>query len=379
MNFYILYIIIGILVFISTIVMTLWFKTNRILNLYLILTSIVLCLYLILYGLKQNGLCVSVMFNYNQVMLVLSPAVYLFFKKLINNRKYPEKQDVVFFIVPVILYYHIGLISTFRFFDCVVILIALSIYSLFFFLKSLFFLNAHIKNTIQENSNGIVESWASFILMMFGLVLLHFCAFSASSFFNSKKLKIILEFLFLAVFLIGYFKVILTPELLYGNSCLRQIKDSNFILDSSLSNVWNIKGNTERINTKDLYLKNKIEENLLYYIKKIDQVAVYDYVFRDNKFSIIELSKRVEVPKYYLDYIFKYHCNLSFNDYRRLVRIHDAIMLIKEGYLNHNKLNSLAEHVGFSSYNPFLINFKEITGLSPFDYYKNIKSNEMKR
>jgi YesN/AraC family two-component response regulator len=56
-----------------------------------------------------------------------------------------------------------------------------------------------------------------------------------------------------------------------------------------------------------------------------------------------------------------------------MVRIHDAIQLINSGYLKSNKLVTLSKYVGYSSYNPFLVNFKELTGVSPFDFYRNRK------
>lgn len=83
------------------------------------------------------------------------------------------------------------------------------------------------------------------------------------------------------------------------------------------------------------------------------------------------MSRELGLPKYYLDFIFKFYCKLTFNDYKRLVRIYVAVQLINDGYLNSNKLDALAKHVGFASYNPFLINFKEIIGVSPFEYNKD--------
>ena len=70
-----MYIIIGFLVLTSTIVMTTWFKTNRILNFYLIFISIVLCPYLIVHGLNNCKLIKEYEnlwnLNYYQVVLIL--------------------------------------------------------------------------------------------------------------------------------------------------------------------------------------------------------------------------------------------------------------------------------------------------------------------
>jgi|688.fasta_scaffold676947_2 YesN/AraC family two-component response regulator len=85
------------------------------------------------------------------------------------------------------------------------------------------------------------------------------------------------------------------------------------------------------------------------------------------------MSIELGLPKYYIAYIFKYHCDLNFNDYKRHVRIYDSMTLIQKGFLKNNTLNALAEFVGFSSYNPFLLSFKQVAGVSPFDYCKNRK------
>lgn len=107
-----MYIIIGFLVLTSTIVMTIWFKTNRILNFYLIFISIVLCAYLIVHGLNNCKLIKEYEnlwnLNYYQVVLVLTPSTYLFFKNLIFNYKYPVKQDLFYFIIPVFFYNYLN-------------------------------------------------------------------------------------------------------------------------------------------------------------------------------------------------------------------------------------------------------------------------------
>jgi AraC-like DNA-binding protein len=54
------------------------------------------------------------------------------------------------------------------------------------------------------------------------------------------------------------------------------------------------------------------------------------------------------------------------------VRIHDACKLLDEGYLNKNTVESLAELVGFASYQTFYIAFKSITGTTTQEYVKRV-------
>jgi AraC-like DNA-binding protein len=165
--------------------------------------------------------------------------------------------------------------------------------------------------------------------------------------------------------------VIFTPELLYGSHHLKKISATKSIYTLNLNKVWSLDINYDVLNDKDKLLYHKIQDKIVDYIQDIDSIAVDNKSFCQTKYSLYDLSKQMGLPKYYLDFIFKHYCQLTFNEFKKLARIYVAIELIEQGYLNSNKLESLARQVGFASYNPFLINFKEITGVSPFLFNKN--------
>lgn len=375
MVLYLFHVIIGFLVFISTIVMTLWFKTNRILNTYLIVISTVLCAYLILFGFEKVFNCIFFEYlNYYQVVLALTPATFLFFQKLIYNIKFPEKKDFWFFILPILLYFFVG--KDFNFGWYREIQFIFYVFYLAFYLKIVTrLLRKHIWIDKQiDTFPQIVVNWASFIFRMMVALIFHFCIVLITDTFNiGNEYKVIIEFSLLIVFLIGYFKVISTPELLYGRGSFTNEKWVSATEEIAISSVWNLELNKKITAQKDAYLKNKINGNLKEYINGIEKVSIVDFSFRDRNYSLNDMSLELGLPKYYIAYVFKYHCDLNFNDYKRLVRVYDSIILIQQGYLKSNTLNSLAEFVGFSSYNPFLLSFKQVTGVSPFDYYKNRK------
>lgn len=375
MALYIFHIIIGSLVFLSTVVMTLWFKTNRILNTYLIAISLVLCLYLILLGVEKSfNIDLFINLNYYQVILTLTPATFLFFQKLIFNIKYPEKKDFWYFVLPLLLFFFVG--NNFRFkWYRISLFIFFVVYILFYLILIIRFLNKHIWDLNQTKSYApVVINWASFIFKMLLLVFLHFSIVLISQTFNvGNDYNLFIEFSLLIVFLIGYFKVIVSPELLYGHSNFSNTKWVSSNDDIAISSVWSIEIIKKISAKKDSYLKDKIGINVIEYISDIEKIAINEFSFRNNKYSLNDLSLQLGVPKYYIEYIFKYHCEINFNDYKRLVRVYDSILLIKQGYLKNNTLNSLAEFVGFSSYNPFLLSFKQISGVSPYDFNKNRK------
>lgn len=376
---FLLYIIIGVLVFSSTLIMMLWFKTNRILNFYLIFVSIILCIYLIIYGLsnlKFNEF--SIVFfelSYYQVILILIPAVYLFFQKLIFNTKHPIKKDLFNFIFPLILFKYFSIQN----FDILIqksilVLLGFLVYIIYYVYKSYLILNKYVwDNNYYDLLSPIVKNWAVFIFNMQLVVLSHFLTFFIVQQFFSKNLsiKMIVDGSLLIVFLIGYCKVIFSPVLFYGNSMIESIKEDNRDKNIHINKVWKLILNKEITVPRDIQIFSKIEDKIIIYIEQIEEIAVVNCSFRKKNYSLHDLSLESGLPKYYLEFIFKYYCKVTFSDYKKIVRIYDAVKLINEGYLASNTLDSLSKKVGFASYNPFLINFKEILGISPFDYYKS--------
>lgn len=376
MYIYLLYIIIGFLVLTSTFVMAIWFKTNRILNFYLIFTSIVLCTYLIVYGLNNCKLIKEYEFlwniNYYQVVLVLTPSTYLFFKNLIFNFKYPVKQDFFYFIIPVFFYCYLktGIFQHF-FFEKSLVFIFFIIYTFFYSYKSFVILKRNVwQNDYYDVLTPVVKNWADFIFKMMLLVFIHFYIYFILQFFKITYLiHLLLELSFLFVFLIGYFKVVFSPVLLYGSTKIENLANNN-VSKLHIKKIWILEHNKKNYNHRDIQIYNRIGNKVFFYIEQIENVSLVNFSFRKSDYSINELSVELGLPKYYLDFVFKYYCKVSFNDYKKIVRIYDAVRLINEGYLSTNTLDTLSRHVGFASYNPFLINFKEILGISPFEYYK---------
>lgn len=126
-------------------------------------------------------------------------------------------------------------------------------------------------------------------------------------------------------------------------------------------------------NVQHRVLKEKIDANLQNYFEVIEKTALEDKIFKDSKLTLTDLASRINIPKSHLSYVFKYHCSISFTEFKNSVRIHYAIKLINEGYLKNNTLDSLSREIGFTSYNPFFTSFKEIIGLAPNEYLNNIQ------
>ncbi|MEN9907455.1 MAG: hypothetical protein RLZZ540_596 [Bacteroidota bacterium] len=140
-----------------------------------------------------------------------------------------------------------------------------------------------------------------------------------------------------------------------------------------LNELWDTSPNNTLNNSQHLVLKEKIDKNILSYIEQIEKVSFEYELFRDSKMTLTDLANKLNIPKSHISYLFKYHCTISFSEYKKTIRIHDAIKHIEQDYLKNNTLDSLSKQVGFTSYNPFFTSFKEVSGVSPIEYCKTLK------
>ena len=162
------------------------------------------------------------------------------------------------------------------------------------------------------------------------------------------------------------------PEILYGYYKY-QVKPSNIKPNSYNKNYWNKISKIKITNNQELQLKEKISTKIEKYIYELDMVLNNNSYFTNPDFSIQDLAHVLNIPKSHLVFVFKYHAEISFSDYKKISRILNSLELINSNYLNSNTLDSLSRKVGFSSYNPFFTCFKEVVGISPHEYVSTIK------
>jgi AraC-like DNA-binding protein len=164
---------------------------------------------------------------------------------------------------------------------------------------------------------------------------------------------------------IFYVKLLITPEILFGYNFFSEKVAQQQILELNLKHIWLLSQNIKINNIQDAELNKKISRNLRQYIKDIEEASFEKKIFRNEVLQIGVLANQIGIPKSHLVYIFKYHCKKSFIEFKKVVRISDAIALIESNYLVNNTLESLAKKTGFSSYNTFFTSFREITGVTP--------------
>jgi AraC-like DNA-binding protein len=162
------------------------------------------------------------------------------------------------------------------------------------------------------------------------------------------------------------FMMILTsPTILNG-----YINKLNFerVVGAKPTSNWRLKPVNQITNMQDLQLSQKINVKLEDYFLQIDQFVEEEHFFRQTGLSVNDLALQLKMPKSHLSFIFKYHSEISFSDFKKVVRIKDSLTLIEEGYLKTNTFDSLSKNVGFSTYNTFFIAFKEVTSKAPQEF-----------
>ena len=162
----------------------------------------------------------------------------------------------------------------------------------------------------------------------------------------------------------------MSPEILFGYDILN--KTINVATEKmALNSIWNIEGISSLVSsTKDKKLEEKMKSMLLLYLHQLEELSFHTTTFRNSDLTLDDIAVALKMPNSHINYIIKFHCNESFTDYKKIVRIHDATKLLENEYLIDHTVESRALKVGFSSYNTFIIAFKNITGLTLQEYVK---------
>ena len=165
-------------------------------------------------------------------------------------------------------------------------------------------------------------------------------------------------------------KFILTPELQYGYNFLNQ-NIEKVISQFVLPKLWNTENPLQEITLiRDIKLAEKINGYKKTYIHQIENASFQSDIFRNTNLTIDDIAAHIKIPSSHINFVFKYHCNETFSDFKKIVRVHHAIKLLEANYLKTNTIESLSNEVGFITYNTFHVAFKNITGLTTQEYIK---------
>lgn len=375
------YIMIGLIGLITAIIIITQHKNNWIINVYLIILLLLISIRFLLDPLFYFYENLKPSFSYTPFLSLIIPVIYLYFENITNDAKKQKKLKLLHFVFPVLLgvinllnnYY--GFLGSY---SLTLLNVVFAIYYLIYLISSYRLLKENVWNRKSQiifinQQNNLLRKWTIFLFGIF--VLLSFRLLATLLFdliYDDYSGGQNFQWISGVIFLILFIKILITPEILFGYNALYKKINEQKKLDLSLNEIWIL---TEKINIKnqqDEILKVKIYNDLIKNLKNIERLAFEEKSFRRQKTSATEFAKNLGIPKSHVNFIFKYHCKITFTEFKNIIKIYDALQLIETGFLKLNTLDALAIKVGFSSYNPFFTSFKNVTGSTPQAYNKQI-------
>ena len=378
-----LYLITSIFGYISIYIMGFNFKSNRHTNAYLIFFFFLSSTRFLFYGMPNIPFNKSILLFLNLLFtLTFWPCLYLYFMQLINKKTEIKARDSLHFLLPllIVLFVSIKYLGTksnavimFPLIGYINLSINIWYYCLTYNIlsKNIWYRNNEIK-LIDMQDLGI-HKWTTFLFVVFSINFLR-VLINNLIIDNTVWSPIKNDYLWFGalVWIFIYIRILSNPELLFGyeelQTKMKKSKSHSLVLDK----IWKIKCDNVVLNVQDAVLKEKIGSSIESYIIEINFLAFHSNLFFKQAFSADALANKLGTPKSHLLYVFKYHANVSFSDFKKIIRIQKAIVFMEDAYLKSNTMESLAIDVGFSSYSPFFKSFKTITGLSPQEYCNKV-------
>ena len=383
-----LFLLTGIIGVVTIIVMATSYKSNPFCNAYLLIAIFIVSFRFLVHGSFEMGLqeVIKPLEGKRAIFyLIIIPCFYLYHKCLalqLNTYDLKELKHLVFIVVLYIINMNGYLVTSFIF--SYLPIINFNLINLFLIFYSVLIYKVLSKNLwfkkdllISNKHFKLIKNWTAYlftinILTLITLIISFYNELHNQSNLSGKSFAVFSLFFWLFI----YFKILFTPEILFGLPILNKklIKFSSPLAKSTddqkpISDNWILESSNQK-NEQDLKLQKKIISSITSYINEIDKLSIDDHVFRNANVSTSDLAAKLGVPTSHIVYLFKYHSKISFSEYRTLSRINDSINLINKGFLKNNTLEALAYKTGFASYNPFFSAFKKVTAFSPQDYLK---------
>lgn len=378
----VVYFMTALLGFLTLMVLVSQYKSNRKVNFYLLIL-----IFFASFRFFFIGIFSLVFFTVSDDVTVIFHSfgsgifacIYLYFKCLVANRKNPVAGDLYYFSIPVLFgiynlwmrYYAASwyLLSYFLFALIPLFYLGLS----FFELKNKLWFQKSKTWRVQKQ-NMLVRNWSIFFFVFCFLIVLRLLVSLVLDIFVAGYSDGTSYFWLAALLCFAlFFRLLFTPMMLYSNVLLDCEVKSEEYFELVFEDFWLDESDVLITNSQDLKLSERVESNLESYIYEIERMALEHFCFRNPKVSMRDFAIRLEIPKSHLLYFFKYHSKVSFIEFKRTVRIYDAISLIEEGFLEKRSVEKLSKKTGFCSCDLFLSSFKEIVGVEPQEYNQKRK------
>lgn len=368
----------GALGIICTILVLISIRSNRKVNIFLAIMIFGVSIRFISRGyLGLSDQVERIVYVSNSMYFVFGFAFPCFyFKHLVFPKLRFDYKSLLHFILPTILiiennFHHIENFIKVELKGVITFLLVAQ--ALYYFTVVYLLLRKHIWKKqghleMETEQMVVLKKWTIVLFITFTIMLVRLL--SALFFMQNKEFISDNYFVWInsAAWFIVFMMILTSPSILNGYiSEISKVANAVEFQTKQTSN-WRTKPTAEISNAQDLQLSIKLNLRLEEYFVKIDEHIEKENNFLDPGFTIEDLANKLMMPKSHLNFLFKYHSETSFSDFKKVVRIKMALQLIEEGYLKKNTFEFLAKKVGFSTYNTFYLSFKEVTGQAPQKY-----------
>jgi len=233
------------------------------------------------------------------------------------------------------------------------------------------------RKLLRFSNFKLIRFWVFILVGMYTIGSIRIIViFSFELIYNKEAIVVGYPYASSIFYLVMLVILFLHPEILYG---LQRERISIPILNvTSTENpmlptfVWRTQPKAIH-NKLDLALAIKFHERMAEITRKLESKVALQAIVKDPNINAIVLAEKLDIPRTYIHFLFKYHSDISFVQYRSKIRVHYAIEKMKEDFLSKNTMDALARECGFASYNPFYSAFKSEMGIGPREVLAELK------
>lgn len=338
---------------------------NKILALLLVISVIMLLGRLFFLSFFHNVILFRIGTTVDFTVFLFGPLILMFLRKLLFNELLSNREKFYFFI-PALLYlgyalwtfslgsntYYKNVISgKFHNYFFYIELLGITT-NMFFIYHSLKVVNSYksLKNGNISFDQNIVKFTSLFLGAYTLSISLWLVSFINLYFFKNRINIISYDLVWISI-----------PVFIYiiGIYLLSQPEIFRLSRDKSERKIKTKRLNDSKIQLLESKLKSLINQN---------------HIYRNSDLTLVELASAMKCSTNDLSWLINTHFNTSFYEYINNYRIKEFLELIEKGFLKTHTISAISVDVGFQSKSTFYKAFRMVTGTTPSNYIKNIKT-----
>ena len=244
----------------------------------------------------------------------------------------------------------------------------------FFFIPNIIYLIVELSEIVLEEENLIFQFVELVVELTFLIYLLYIIYISIVSksrnwpFYFAIPMALLLGLSYFndILGLIGLEEIVLSSSDDFSSYLLLIIAFLFYFI------TFNLINNPKQIlpNAKiHSYKKSNLNPEIITNCKKaLINIMAEEKLFLNNKLSIHEVAKEINMPRQYVSEVLNLHMQVNFQDFINKYRIEEFRRRLVTDEYAHYTLFGIATEVGFNSKSTFNNAFKKFVGLTPQEY-----------